>query len=54
MAFYLNPTVGLGKQIARIIAPEKFDGRPNGDFDNKFREGTLLRLKSERAAWLSE
>jgi len=53
-SFYLNPTVGLGKQIARIIAPERFDGRPAGDFDNTFREATLSRLKSERAEWLSD
>jgi len=52
MAFYLNPSVGYGKQIARLIAPEKFDGRPQGDFDNEFREGTLRRLKREREAWL--
>ena len=51
-SFYLNPTIGFGKQIARIIAPEKFDGRPRGDFDNAFREGTLRRLKSEREEWL--
>ena len=43
LSFYLNPTVGFGKQIARIISPEKFDGRPNGDFDNRFREETLKR-----------
>jgi hypothetical protein len=53
-SFYLNPTIGFGKQIARIIAPEKFDGRPEGDFDNIFREATLTRLKSERAEWLSD
>ena len=52
ISFYLDPTVGYGKQIARIISPEKFDGRPKGDFDNKFREGTLRRLKHERAKWL--
>ncbi len=52
LSFYLHPTIGFGKQIARIIAPEKFDGRPRGDFDNTFREGTLRRLKAERAAWL--
>lgn len=52
MSYYLNPSVGFGKQIARIIAPEKFDGRPLGDFDNAFREGTLRRLKRERADWL--
>ncbi len=52
-SFFLNPSVGFGKQIARIIAPEKFDGRPDGDFDNTFREGTLTRLKAERTAWLN-
>ncbi len=51
-SFYLDPTIGYGKQIARIISPEKFDGRPKGDFDNKFREGTLRRLKAERKKWL--
>ncbi|MEX0704781.1 MAG: TlpA disulfide reductase family protein [Planctomycetales bacterium] len=53
LAFYLHPTVGFGKQIARIISPEKFD-LPDGSFDNRFREGTLARLKKERAAWLAE
>lgn len=52
-SFFLDPTVGYGKQIARIIAPEKFDGRPKGDFDNAFREATLRRLKAERKEWLS-
>ena len=52
MSFYLNPSVGFGKQIARIIAPEKFDGRPDGSFDNPFREATLRRLQAERQAWL--
>ncbi|MBC8289341.1 MAG: TlpA family protein disulfide reductase [Planctomycetes bacterium] len=52
LSFYLNPTIGFGKQIARIIAPEKFDGRPEGDFDNAFREGTLRRLRREREEWL--
>jgi hypothetical protein len=54
LAFYLSPTVGFGKQIARIIDPAKFDGRPNGDFDNRFREGTLRRLTREREAWLAD
>lgn len=54
MSFYLNPTVGFGKQIARIIAPEKFDGRPDGSFDNAFREGTLRRLAKERREWLAD
>jgi len=54
LSFYINPSVGFGKQIARIIAPDKFDGRPNGDFDNQFREGTLRRLTDERKAWLSD
>ena len=52
-SFYLNPTIGFGKQIARIISPEKFDGRPKGDFDNRFREATLRRLKQERKEWLA-
>jgi hypothetical protein len=54
LAFYLNPTVGYGKQIARIIAPERFDHRPAGDFDNDFREGTLRRLQRERQQWLQQ
>ena len=54
LSFYLIPSVGFGKQIARIIAPEKFDGRPKGDFDNRFREGTLRRLRKQRQAWLQE
>jgi len=54
LSFFLDPSVGYGKQIARIIAPEKFDGRPGGDFDNGFREGTLRRLRRERDAWLQE
>ena len=54
LSFYLNPSVGYGKQIARIIAPEKFDGRPRGDFDNRFREGTLKRLRTQRQAWLEQ
>jgi hypothetical protein len=52
-SFYLNPSVGFGKQIARIIAPEKFDGRPGADFDNTFREATLRRLRREREEWLA-
>ncbi len=54
LSYYLSPTVGLGKQIARIIAPDKFDGRAKGDFDNQFRERTLSRLTMERQAWLDE
>ena len=52
LSFYLKPAIGFGKQIARIVAPEKFDGTPDGRFDNAFREGTLRRLKMERAEWL--
>jgi hypothetical protein len=52
LSFFLNPSVGYGKQIARVIAPEKFDHRPGGEFDNEFREGTLRRLRREREAWL--
>lgn len=54
LSFYLSPTVGYGKQIARIIDPGKFDHRPGGDFDNRFREGTLRRLQRERVEWLGE
>lgn len=52
MAYFLNPTIGFGKQISRLIAPEKFDGRADGSFDNDFREGTLKRLQGEREVWL--
>lgn len=52
LSFYLNPSVGFGKQIARIIAPEKFDSQPDGLFDNNFREATLSRLRQQREAWL--
>lgn len=52
LSYYLNPSIGFGKQIARIISPEKFDDRPSGDFDNRFREATLRRLVRERQAWL--
>ena len=54
LSFYLNPSIGFGKQIARIIAPEKFDGRKDGRFDNRFREATLRRLRRERAEWLKK
>jgi hypothetical protein len=53
LSFYLEPSVGFGKQIARIIAPEKFDGRADGSFDNTFREATLQRLTEQRKEWLS-
>jgi hypothetical protein len=53
LSYYLNPSIGFGKQIARVIAPEKFDGRPRGDFDNRFREATLRRLRRERKDWLA-
>ncbi|MCK6473559.1 MAG: hypothetical protein L6R28_17680 [Planctomycetes bacterium] len=52
-SFYLHPTIGFGKQISCIIAPEKFDRRPAGDFDIDLREGTLKRLQAEREAWLN-
>ena len=54
LSFYLSPSVGFGKQIARMIAPEKFDGRSDGDFDNPFREATLRRLTQQRQTWLEE
>ncbi|GAB5441812.1 MAG: hypothetical protein Fues2KO_21610 [Fuerstiella sp.] len=54
LSFFLNPSVGFGKQIARLIAPEKFDGRPDGSFDNQFREATLQRLVRERKQWLQQ
>lgn len=53
LSYYLNPTVGFAKQIARIIAPEKFDDRPDGRFDNEFREATRRRLEQERRDWLT-
>jgi hypothetical protein len=54
LSFYVAPSIGFGKQIARIIDPQKFDGRPQGDFDNRFREGTLRRLVAERKQWLAD
>ena len=53
-SYYLNPSIGFAKQIARIIAPESFDDRPDGRLDNTFREATYQRLKRERAAWLAD
>ncbi len=52
LAYYLNPSIGFAKQISRIIAPEKFDRRPGGGFDNRFREATRRRLQQERRRWL--
>lgn len=54
LSFYLNPSVGFGKQISRIIDPAKFDGRTNGRFDNRFREATLRRLQKQRRDWLAD
>lgn len=54
ISYNLNPSVGFAKQIARIIAPDKFDKRPSGRLDNPFREATYQRLKRERAAWLAQ
>ena len=53
LSYYLNPSVGFGKQISRIIDPAKFDGRANGRFDNQFREATLRRLQQQRREWLA-
>lgn len=52
LSYYLNPFIGLGKQIARMIAPDKFDGRPDGNFDSQFRQATLDRLARDRELWL--
>ena len=54
LSYYLNPSIGFAKQIARIIDPEKFDNTPDGKLDNNFREGTYQRLKRQRAEWLSQ
>lgn len=54
LAYFLNPSIGLGKQIARLISPEKFDERSDGTLDDKFREATLQRLIKERKSWLAE
>lgn len=54
VSYNLNPSVGFAKQIARIIAPEKFDNRPDGFLDDTFREATYQRLKRERTTWLAE
>lgn len=52
LSYYLNPSIGFAKQIARLIAPNKFDHRQNGDFDNEFREATRRRLEKQRRDWL--
>lgn len=54
LSYNLNPSVGFAKQIARIIAPEKFDDRPDGRLDNPFREATYQQLKRQRLLWLEE
>ena len=54
VSYYLNPSIGFAKQIARIINPGKFDHRPSGRLDDPFREATYQRLKRERAAWLAD
>lgn len=53
-SYYLNPSIGFAKQIARIIDPSKFDNRPDGRLDDTFRQATYERLKQERAAWLAK
>ncbi|MBC8352677.1 MAG: TlpA family protein disulfide reductase [Planctomycetes bacterium] len=53
-SYYLNPSIGFAKQIARIIDPEKFDQRSDGSLDDTFRQATYVRLKRERAEWLAE
>ena len=53
LSYYLNPTIGFAKQISRLIAPEKFDNRPQGGFDNQFRESTRRRLEKQRREWLN-
>lgn len=54
LSYYLNPSIGFAKQIARIIDPAKFDETSNGRLDNTFREATYQRIKRERANWLAE
>lgn len=53
LSYYLNPSIGFAKQIARLIDPDRFDKTKSGRLDNTFREATYQRLKRERAAWLS-
>ena len=53
-SYYLNPTIGFAKQIARIIGPSRFDKRDDGSLDDTFRTATYRRLKQERAQWLAE
>lgn len=53
-SYYLNPSIGFAKQIARLIDSEKFDHRADGSLDDTFREATYQRLKRERAAWLEQ
>ena len=52
-SYFLNPSIGFAKQIARIIDPEKFDQQSDGRLDNTFREATYQRLKRERTEWLA-
>lgn len=54
ISYYLNPSIGFAKQIARIIAPESFDDRPDGHLDDTFREATYQRLKRDRTSWLAD
>ncbi|MEM7394913.1 MAG: hypothetical protein AAF492_21485, partial [Verrucomicrobiota bacterium] len=51
MAYNLKPTIGLAKQITRIIDPDKFDKTPNGRLDNTYRNAKAREIKNEREAW---
>lgn len=54
ISYYLNPTIGFAKQIARVIDPTKFDNRRDGSLDDTFRQATYERLKRERKQWLAK
>lgn len=54
ISYFLNPSIGFAKQIARVIDPSKFDNRRDGSLDDTFREATYQRLKREREKWLAE
>lgn len=52
LSYRVNPSIGFGKQITRLIDPAKFDETESGRLDNRFREATYRRLQRERAEWL--
>lgn len=51
-AYFLNPTIGLAKQISRIADPARFDNREDGRLDNPYRNNYASQIKKDRATWL--